>query len=74
MDKEILEVGKINQFDSVLSFVSYANTHYVPLIKKLAEDGRLEDASRHLLGFLYDDFRSLLNELEKHTTIKKGVR
>ena len=31
-DKELLAVGKVNQFDSVLDFVSYANAHYLPLL------------------------------------------
>lgn len=64
-DKEILAVGKINQFDSVQSFVSYAEQHYVPLIAKLGSNAKLDDATRHLLGFFYDDFKSLVNELEK---------
>ena len=65
MNKEILQIGKVNQFDSIRDFVSYAEQHYVPLIAKLGSNAKLDDATRHLLGFFYDDFKSLVNELEK---------
>lgn len=64
-DKELLAVGKVNQFDSVLDFVSYANAHYLPLIKDLRDNEALDPKERKLLGFMVDDFGSLLNELEK---------
>ena len=64
-NKEILAVGKINQFDSVQSFVSYAEQHYMPLIKDLRDNEMLDPKERHLLGFMVDDFGSLFRELEK---------
>jgi len=65
MGKEILNIGKINQFENVQDFVAFANQNYMPLIEDLKEDERLDPKDRAMLEDMVTDFSSLLNELEK---------
>lgn len=52
---------KINNFDSIKDFASYAEWHYLPLLSRLSECKKLDVNDRRLLSFLHDDLTSLVN-------------
>ena len=53
---------KINNFDTIQDFMSYAEAHYLPLLDRLSEKNAvITEEDRRLLSFLHDDMTSMVN-------------
>ena len=53
---------KINNFDTIQDFMSYAEAHYLPLLDRLSEKNAVvTEEDRRLLSFLHDDMTSMVN-------------
>ena len=53
---------KINNFDTIQDFMSYAEVYYLPLLDRLSEKNAvITEEDRYLLSFLHDDMTSMVN-------------
>lgn len=62
MEDKKLTVGN---FDSLEDFAFYAEAHYLPLLTRLSDNESLTEADRKLSGFLFDDLKSLCENIQK---------
>lgn len=57
-----MEEIKINGFDSLEDFASYAEYHYLPLLDRLSDKySSISDDDRRFLAFIHDDLVSFVN-------------
>jgi hypothetical protein len=56
---------KVGGFDSFQSFLVYMEAHYLPLLDRVRDNPCVEGDDKRLLGFLYDDLKSLAGNLQE---------
>jgi len=58
-----LERDQFADFDDAQCFVSYCELHYLPMLREIAE-GDMSDENKKLAGFLADDLKKLIKQIE----------